>query len=41
MGCFTLRHTYMGKSEDIYMVVQTYTEDEVKVVLERAIEQIV
>ena len=41
MGCFTLRHTYMDKSEDIYMVVQTYTEDEVKVVLERAIEQIV
>lgn len=41
MGCFTLRYTYMGQSEDIYMVVQTYTEDEVKVVLERAIEQIV
>lgn len=30
----------MDKSEDIVMVVQTYSEDEINVVLERAIEQL-
>lgn len=28
------------KTEDIILVVQTYTEDEVNVVLERAVEQV-
>ena len=39
VGCFTLSHTFNGKTEDIILVVQTYTEDEVNVVLERAVEQ--
>ena len=30
----------MDKSEDIVLVVQTYSEDEINVVLERAIEQL-
>jgi hypothetical protein len=40
VGCFTLSHTFNGKTEDIILVVQTYTEDEVNVVLERAVEQV-
>lgn len=40
VGCFTLSHTFNGKTEDIILVVQTYTENDVNVVLERAVEQV-
>lgn len=40
VGCFTLSSVYDGVTNDIILVVQTYSEDEINVVLERAVEQV-
>ena len=39
MGCFVLNHEVNGNIQEIVLIVQTYSEDEVHVVLERAVEQ--
>ncbi|KAK8817530.1 hypothetical protein WA538_004252 [Blastocystis sp. DL] len=40
VGCFTLSSVLDGVTDDIILVVQTYSEDEINVVLERAVEQV-
>ena len=40
VGCFTLSSVLVGVTDDIILVVQTYSEDEINVVLERAVEQV-
>ena len=40
VGCFTLSSVFEGMTNDIILVVQTYSEDEINVVLERAVEQV-
>ena len=40
VGCFTLSSVFDGVTDDIILVVQTYSEDEINVVLERAVEQV-
>ena len=40
VGCFTLSSVLDGVTDDISLVVQTYSEDEINVVLERAVEQV-
>lgn len=41
MGCFIIRCTdqMIENQQQFLLIVQTYSEDEVKVVLERAVEQ--